>query len=76
MVGRTGADLAADANGDMVVNTIDLAYLHASFGGIRGTVASGSGSVAAVPEPDSAVLFTMGIAAIFWRAYWRSAHKA
>jgi hypothetical protein len=59
--------LAADGNGDDVVNLADYRLWKRNYGR---TMATGAGSVlaAAIPEPNSAVLLLVaGLLAVLWR---------
>ncbi|MEX2306051.1 MAG: hypothetical protein WD738_00565 [Pirellulales bacterium] len=61
MLNQTGPDLAADGNGDEVVNQLDYDFWSARFG----NMASGAGS--AIPEPASLVLLAVGVGSIRMR---------
>jgi hypothetical protein len=67
MAGRTGANLAADADGNQVVNAADLAVWRANYGNVRGNVAAGAGSATAVPEPSAAALIALVSFAVWHR---------
>jgi len=59
MSGQTGAALAADGNNDGSVNVLDFSVWKSHFGETLG----GSGGLAAVPEPASAVLLMISFLA-------------
>jgi hypothetical protein len=63
MLGQTGPGLAADGNGNEIVDAADYDFWRRRFGNV---IATGAGSVGAVPEPDSACLLAIGCVAALW----------
>lgn len=59
MSGQIGEDLAADGNGDEVVNSIDYDLWAANFGRTSGS-GSGTSLLAVVPEPGAGAMLLFG----------------
>ncbi len=72
---QSGVGVAGDANNDHVVNGLDISliashWLQTGGGGNGLALPSGNSSTAAVPEPSSLLLLTMGLAVCVVRR-WR-----
>ena len=63
----SSTDLRADGNGNGIIDSGDYDIWKSLFGA---TYASGSGSLATVPEPTSGLLLLIGLAAAACRRLW------
>lgn len=60
----------ADGNGDLVVDASDYTIWRDNLGRVKLDTGGGAGSLAAVPEPSSAVLILLGAVAAWHRRRW------
>jgi hypothetical protein len=60
-LGESGSGLAADGNGNSMIDSGDYVVWKANFGNHAG---SGAGATAAVPEPATIVMLRVGLLAM------------